>query len=218
MTACGCHSTTYRRHLRFGIALRLPVLRWERVELPGPANAPVDSSEADMRAVPGFMVEQERKRLSGDLDLIRSHGGLDTDRSVVRIEAQLEILDAICARVEAECLTGNQREASAYSGYSEVQLWRMAKDKDIKNVGRLGAPEYVLSELPIKPGHNPDAAIEEILRARSERAQAQAVRKKASPAEPPAKEAPPAKPEGRAAMPTPFDAKAKARRALRKAG
>ena len=60
-----------------------------------------------MRAVPGFMVEQERKRLRADLDLIRSHGGLDTDRSVVRIQAQLEILDSICARVEVECLTGS---------------------------------------------------------------------------------------------------------------
>ena len=173
-----------------------------------------------MRAVPGFMVEQERKRLRGDLDLILSHGGLDTDRSVVRIEAQLEILDAICARVEAECLTGNQREASAYSGYSEVQLWRMAKEGVIENVGRLGAPEYVLSKLPIKPGHNPDAAIEEILRQRSEKAQAQAARKKAACAEPPVMEAPPAaaRPQGLAAMPTPFDTKAKARRALRKAG
>ena len=166
------------------------------------------------------MVEQERKRLRADLDLIRSHGGLDTDRSVVRIQAQLEILDSICERVEVECLTGNQRESSAYSGYSEVQLWRMAKDGDIENVGRLGAPEYVLSELPVKPGHNPDAAIEEILRERSEKAQAQAARKKAAPADAPSESVRPAgaKSEAQAAMPTPFDAKAKARQALRKTG
>lgn len=173
-----------------------------------------------MRAVPGFMVEQERKRLRGDLDLIRSHGALDTDQCVVRILAKLEILDSICSRVEAECLTGNQRESSAYSGYSEVQLWRMAKDRDIQNVGRPGAPEYVLSELPIKPGHNPDAAIEEILRERSEKAQAQAARKKAAPADAQSEAAAPvvARPEAQAGMPTPFDARAKARQALKRTG
>lgn len=166
------------------------------------------------------MVEQERKRLRGDLDLIRSHGGLDTDHSIVRIQAKLEILDSICARVEAECLTGNQRESSAYTGYSEVQLWRMAKDGDIENLGRPGAPEYVLSELPIKPGHDPGEAIEEILRERSEKAQAQAARQKPAPADAPRECARPdgAKAEPQAGMPTPFDAKAKARKALRKTG
>ena len=173
-----------------------------------------------MRAIPGFMVEQERSRLSGVLDLILSHGGLGTDQSVVRIQAKLEILDSICARVEEECLTVNQREASAYSGYSEVQLWRMAKDREIENVGRAGAPEFVLSSLPIKPGHNPEVGIEKVLRERSDKAQAQAARKKTSSphATGDAESTAASKPEAHAGMPTSFDAKAKARRALRKTG
>ena len=93
-----------------------------------------------MRAVPGFMVEQERERLEADRALILSHGGLESDRSVVRIQAKLEILAHICSRVDTECLTVNQREAAAYSGYSEVQIWRMAQDDELENVGRTGAP------------------------------------------------------------------------------
>lgn len=75
-------------------------------------------------------------------------------------DAIAAVLEKLAAELESDALSHDQRvsldEAVHLSGYSKRHLLRLVRENKLANLGTRKKPDFLLSELPRKPGYNPD--------------------------------------------------------------
>jgi hypothetical protein len=75
-------------------------------------------------------------------------------------EALAALLEKLAADLEADCLSAEQRvsfaDAPHLSGYSQAHLRRLIRQGKLPNLGTKKKPEFLLTDLPRKPGYNPE--------------------------------------------------------------
>jgi hypothetical protein len=75
-------------------------------------------------------------------------------------DAIAAVLEKLAAELEADALSDDQRvsldEAVHLSGYSKRHLLRLVRDKKLDNRGTRKKPDFLLSDLPRKPGYTPE--------------------------------------------------------------
>ena len=75
-------------------------------------------------------------------------------------DAIAAVLEKLAAELEADALSDDQRvsleEAVHLSGYSKRHLLRLVRDRKLDNRGTRKKPDFLLSDLPRKPGYTPE--------------------------------------------------------------
>lgn len=75
-------------------------------------------------------------------------------------EALAALLEKLATDLEADCLSADERvsfaDAPHLSGYSQAHLRRLVRQGKLTNLGSKKKPEFLLSDLPRKPGYNPE--------------------------------------------------------------
>lgn len=70
------------------------------------------------------------------------------------------LLEKLATDLEADCLSADERvsfaDAPHLSGYSQAHLRRLVRQGKLTNVGTRRKPEFLLKELPRKPGYSPE--------------------------------------------------------------
>lgn len=83
-----------------------------------------------------------------DADVFRRYGQ----------EALAALLEKLATDLEADCLSDDERvsfaDAPHLSGYSQAHLRRLVRQGKLTNLGSRKKPEFLLSDLPRKPGYN----------------------------------------------------------------
>ncbi len=75
-------------------------------------------------------------------------------------DALAAVLEKLAAELESDALPDDQRvsldEAVHLSGYSKRHLLRLVREDKLANLGTRKKPDFLLSDLPRKPGYNPE--------------------------------------------------------------
>ena len=75
-------------------------------------------------------------------------------------DAIAAVLEKLAAELESDALSDDQRvsldEAVHLSGYSKRHLLRLVRENKLANLGTRKKPDFLLSDLPRKPGYSPE--------------------------------------------------------------
>lgn len=75
-------------------------------------------------------------------------------------ESLAALLERLADDLDSDSLSGNERvsfaDAPHLSGYSQAHLRRLVRQGKLMNFGTKSKPEFLLSDLPRKPGYSPE--------------------------------------------------------------